>query len=138
MDITNTSLIAWGFGLAAFGYLSLSIYLLSFGSDWQTGTRPRRMVIVASFSTLWALAGLFYALNTQALLLITSALADVIRYGAWYAFIIALLGPTGDSNTKPLLPTWLPLTCWLLVMSGIALRFRSRWAGCHHRNGCAC
>lgn len=122
MDITNTSLIAWGFGLAAFGYLSLSIYLLSFGSDWRTGTRPRRMVVVASVSTLWALGGLFYALNTQALLLITSALADVIRYGAWYAFIFALLGPTGDSNSKPLLPTWLPLTCWFLVMSGIALQ----------------
>jgi len=122
MDIKNTSLIAWGFGLATFGYLTLSIYLLSFGSGGRVGTRPRRMVVVAALSTLWAFAGLLYALNSQALLLVTSALADVIRYGAWYAFVIALLGPSGDSNTKPLLPSWLPLTCWLLVMSGIALQ----------------
>ena len=122
MDITNTSLIAWGFGLAAFGYISLSIYLLSFGSDWRTGTRPRRMVVVASLSTLWALASLLYALNNRALFLVSSALADVIRYGAWYAFVIALLGPTGDSNTKPLLPPWLTLTCWLLVTSGVTVQ----------------
>ena len=122
MDITNASLIAWGFGLATLGYLSLSIYLLSFGSDWRAGIRSRRMVVVATLSTIWALAGLLYALNSQTLLLVASTLADVIKYGAWYAFVISLLGPTGDSNTKPLLPSWLPLTCWLLVASGIGLQ----------------
>jgi putative PEP-CTERM system histidine kinase len=80
------------------------------------------MLVVATFSTVWALSGLLYALNNQPLLLVTSALADVIRYGAWYVFVIALLGPSGDSITKPVLPSWLPLTCWLLVASGIALQ----------------
>ncbi len=116
------SLIAWGFGLATLGYLSLSFYLFSFGSDWRGDTRPRRMLVVATLSTVWALSGLLYALNSQPLLLVTSALADVIRYGAWYVFVIALLGPSGDSITKPVLPSWLPLTCWLLVASGIALQ----------------
>ncbi len=116
------SLIAWGFGLATLGYLSLSFYLFSFESDWRGDTRPRRMLVVATFSTVWALSGLLYALNNQPLLLVTSALADVIRYGAWYVFVIALLGPSGDSITKPVLPSWLPLTCWLLVASGIALQ----------------
>lgn len=122
MDIKNTSLIAWGFGLATFGYLSLSIYLLSFGSEWSTGARPRRMVVVASLSTVWAFAGLLYALNSHPLLLVISTLTDVIKYGAWYAFIISLLGTSGDSNTKYLLPSWLPVTCWLLVTSEIALQ----------------
>ena len=122
MDISSTSLIAWGFGLATLGYLSLSFYLFSFGSDWRGDTRPRRMLVVATLSTVWALSGLLYALNSQPLLLVTSALADVIRYGAWYVFVIALLGPSGDSITKPVLPSWLPLTCWLLVASGIALQ----------------
>jgi len=122
MDISSTSLIAWGFGLATLGYLSLSFYLFSFGSDWRGDTRPRRMLVVATLSTVWALSGLLYALNSQPLLLVTSALADVIRYGAWYGFVIALLGPSGDSITKPVLPSWLPLTCWLLVASGIALQ----------------
>lgn len=123
MDTTSTSLIAWGFGLATLGYLLLSIYLLSFGSNWRTEKRPKRMVAVATLSTLWALFGLLYSLNGQALLLVTSALADVIRYGAWYAFVISLLAPTGDSDTKPLLPSWLPMTCWLLVAAGITLQF---------------
>lgn len=116
------SLIAWGFGLATLGYLSLSFYLFSFGSDWRGDTRPRRMLVVATLSTVWALSGLLNALNSQPLLLVTSAFADVIRYGAWYVFVIALLGPSGDSITKPVLPSWLPLTCWLLVASGIALQ----------------
>jgi len=80
------------------------------------------MLVVATLSTVWALSGLLNALNSQPLLLVTSAFADVIRYGAWYVFVIALLGPSGDSITKPVLPSWLPLTCWLLVASGIALQ----------------
>ena len=123
MDITSASLIVWSFGLAAFGYLSLSIYLLSFGREWRASIRARRMVVAAVLSAVWASSSLLYALNGQALTLVTSSLADVVRYGAWYAFLVALLAPTGESDAKPLLPFWLPTTCWLLVSTGVALQF---------------
>jgi putative PEP-CTERM system histidine kinase len=122
MDITSASLISWSFGLAAFGYLSLSIYLFSLGSDWRSGTRPRRMVVASSLSTVWASTGFLYALDNQALVLVASSLVDVLRYGAWYAFLVSLLAPSSNSDAKSLLPSWLPTTCWLLVVAGVALQ----------------
>ena len=123
MDISSASLSPWSFGLAAFGYLSLAIYLFSFGSGWRSSIRAKRMVVVATLSTLWAITGLLFALNGQALVLITSSLLDVVKYGSWYAFVLSLLAPTGKTETKPLLPSWLPVTCWLLVATGISLQF---------------
>lgn len=128
MDITNTSLITWGFSLAALGYLSLSLFLLSVNQEWRTSIRPRRMVAVAAFSSVWALAGLLHSLSNLSVLLVTSALADVIRYGAWYAFLVTLLSPTSKSNAKFLLPHWLTLACWLVVASGIALQLLAWFA----------
>ncbi|UCV24711.1 XrtA/PEP-CTERM system histidine kinase PrsK [Ferribacterium limneticum] len=123
MNITSASLIAWSFGLAAFGYLSLSTYLFSFGREWRSTIRAKRMVIAAILSTVWALSSLLYALNSQAVLLVFSSLADVIRYGAWYFFLITLLEPTGNSELRPLLPPWLPTSCWSLVVAGVLLQF---------------
>lgn len=122
MNITSASLIAWSFGLAAFGYLSLSTYLFSFGWEWRSTIRAKRMVIAAILSTVWALSSLLYTLNSQAVLLVFSSLADVIRYGAWYLFLITLLEPTGNSETRPLLPPWLPTSCWSLVVAGVILQ----------------
>jgi putative PEP-CTERM system histidine kinase len=122
MDITSASLSPWSFGLAVVGYLSLSIYLFSFGSGWRSGIRAKRMLVVATLSTLWAIAGLLYALSGNALILMVSYLLDVVKYGVWYAFILALLAPTDNSETKPVLPQWLPVTCWSLVAAGISLQ----------------
>ncbi len=123
MDMTSASLSAWSFGLAAFGYLSLSAYLFSFGRTWRSGTRAKRMVAVALLSTLWALGNLLYALEGQGQVLIAASLADVLKYGAWYAFILALLAPKDDGATKALIPSWLPATCWLVLAAGTALQF---------------
>jgi putative PEP-CTERM system histidine kinase len=121
MDITSAPLIAWSFALAAFGYASLSIYLFSFGRKWRAGIRAQKMVVAAALSTIWTLAGLAYALSGQVLALVTLSLLDVIRYGAWYAFILSLLIPSGSLGTKSLLPSWMPTICWLAVVSGVIL-----------------
>lgn len=124
MDTTNTSLISWGFGLAAFGYLFFSAYLFSFGNDWRQDKRPQRMLATGFISALWAFASLAFTLDTRPITLVTASVLDVIRYGAWYAFLLSLLLPlTGTSAEKPQVVTWLPKTCWLLVMSGVALQF---------------
>ena len=44
MSSPDTSLISWSFALAALGYLVLAGYLVSFGSNWRTGLRARRIV----------------------------------------------------------------------------------------------
>jgi len=123
MEITSASLITWSFGLAAFGYLMLWIYLISFGTNWRSSVHTRRMVYVAIMSTLWASIGLLYAFSGDALALVAASLADVAKYGVWYVFLVTLLAPTSNPDTKPLLPSWLPAICWILVITGIGIEF---------------
>ncbi|NTV70758.1 MAG: PEP-CTERM system histidine kinase PrsK [Azonexaceae bacterium] len=123
MEITSASLIIWSYGLAAFGYLALWIYLISFGADWRSGLHTRRMVSVAIMSTLWASAGFLYTYSGNTLALIAASLADVAKYGVWYLFLVTLLAPTDKQDDKPFLPSWLPAICWTLVFAGIVLHF---------------
>lgn len=123
MESTSAALTTWSFGLAAFGYLALWIYLISFGADWRSGVRTRRMVSMAVVSTLWASASLLYAFSGNPLALVTSSLTDVAKYGVWYAFLLTLLVPTETSETNPFFPKWSTAICWILIVSGIALQF---------------
>ena len=121
MDVTNTTLISWSFGLAALGYLSLMAYLVSFSTDWRSSVNARRMVIAAIASVLWALTSLLSLTNGEPLAFVTAATLDVIRYGAWYAFLMSVLLPrVGENNSRFLgSSTWLPTACWSLVACGV-------------------
>jgi putative PEP-CTERM system histidine kinase len=124
MDIASTSLLAWTFGLAALGYAVLTGYLFSFGNAGLRTLRSRRVVVMAGVSVIWALLTLRYALVPHPLTLLTSLIFDVVRYGAGYAFLIALLTPaTVDQNSlRPIAP-WLPTACISIVITGVALQF---------------
>jgi putative PEP-CTERM system histidine kinase len=124
MDVTNTTLISWSFGLAALGYLLLLVYLVSFSRDWRSSVNARRMVIATTLSTLWALSALLALQYRQPLAFITAALLDVTRYGAWYAFLLSVLLPrTGGSKRVPSGTTWLPVACWISVAVGMLIQF---------------
>lgn len=123
MEITSAALFTSSFGLAVFGYLALWIYLISFGKNWRSSIHTRRMVWVTILSALWASTGLFYSFSGHALALVTALLADVAKYGAWYVFLVTLLAPGSHPDTKPILPSWLPAICWVLVITGIGLQF---------------
>lgn len=122
MDIADTSLITWSFGLAALGYLLLAGYLFSFGEEWRASSRAKRLVVAAVLSALWATSTLL-AMHS-ALATIASSLLDVCRYGVWFAFLLSIISPQqGDNHTKPTVAPWLPQLCWLLVGIGLALQF---------------
>lgn len=124
MDVTNTTLISWSFGLAALGYLLLLVYLVSFSRDWRSSVNARRMVIAATLSALWALSALLALQYRQPLAFVTAALLDVTRCGAWYAFLLSVLLPrTGESKTVSAGATWLPVACWTLVAFGMLIQF---------------
>src|SRR5574343_1311556 len=124
MDVTNTTLISWSFGLAALGYLLLLVYLVSFSHDWRASVNARRMVIAATLSTLWALSALFALLFRLPLAFVTAALLDVTRYGAWFAFLLSVLLPrNGESKATSVGATWFPVACWTLVACGMLIQF---------------
>ncbi|MCG2577769.1 PEP-CTERM system histidine kinase PrsK [Dechloromonas sp. XY25] len=123
MDATDTSLITWSFGLAALGYVTLTGHFFSFGKDWRSSTRARRIVIAAMLSALWAVFTLFAMRSGKYLPTITSSLLDVCRYGVWYSFLLAILSPQiGENQTKPVVAPWLPHLCRLLIGTGLVLQ----------------
>jgi putative PEP-CTERM system histidine kinase len=123
MDVTNATIIAWSFGLAALGYLSLLVYLISFSSDWRSSMNARRIVIATTLSTLWALIALLALQNSHPLSFVTATLLDVARYGAWYAFLLSVLYPrNGEGATKSVGATWFPTACWGLVSCGVLVQ----------------
>src|SRR5574343_1651074 len=124
MDVTNTTLISWSFGLAALGYLLLLVYLVSFSRDWRASVNARRMVIAATLSTLWVLFALLALQYREPLAFVTAALFDVTRYGAWFAFLLSVLFPrTSEGKAISAGAKWLPVACWTLVACGVFIQF---------------
>lgn len=79
---------AWSYGLAGVVYGAFALYLAS----GRNGGERRRALFVAALSCeLWAAAGLAFALSGEALYLAASLLADVLRFGGWYFFLLVLL-----------------------------------------------
>lgn len=122
MDVSDTSLIAWSFGLAALGYLALTIYLFSFGKEWRESVRAKRIVVASVISALWAAFTLLAMQGGNPLPTIASAFLDVCRYGLWYAFLLSILAPQ-QTYSKPPVSPWLQQLCWVLVATGLVLQF---------------
>lgn len=123
MDTANTALAFWSFALAALGYLALSGYLVSLRGDRRVSTRTRRIGFAAGVSVIWAMVSLASVQTEEHLVIVSGAVLDTCRYGAWYAFLILMLSPqSGDSSAKSRLPSALVQTCWLLVGTGIAIQ----------------
>ena len=125
MGTADTSLISWSLGLATAGYFIFAAYLLSFGSDWRASPKTRRIVSVAIISMLWAAASFWAVQGNRTFGYLGSALLDVARYGAWYAFLLAILVSDSDSEapSRSIVAWWLKSSCWILIASGIVVQF---------------
>ena len=123
MDTADSPLAFWSFSLAAAGYVALAAYLLAAGGDWRHNARTRRIGYAAILSATWALASLLSAEAGRPLAVLSAALLDTCRYGAWYAFLISVLSPgPADSGARPRLPAMLVQACWLMVALGVAIQ----------------
>ena len=123
MDTADLSLSFWSFSLAALGYLALAAYLFVSGGDWRINRRMRRIGFTAVLSALWSVVALTASQSGKPLAVLSAALLDVCRYGAWYAFLIAVLSPaTRDSNAPNRLPPILVQACWFLVTIGVTIQ----------------
>jgi putative PEP-CTERM system histidine kinase len=119
MDTASAPLIAWSFGIAAAAYGLFAAYLLVLGPPLQSGPRTRRMLLAIAASLLWATISWTSFDVGHPFLLFLSSLSDVLRHGAWFAFLILLLRPSTSGEGKDLLPGWLVPACWLSVAGGI-------------------
>ncbi|MCM8596597.1 XrtA/PEP-CTERM system histidine kinase PrsK [Accumulibacter sp.] len=88
MDSRMAVVAAWSYGLAGFLASFLTLYLVS---GKRTGERSRAMFIAVSLCALWGMLSLAFALTGKALFLAGSLLADILRFGGWYFFLLVLM-----------------------------------------------
>jgi putative PEP-CTERM system histidine kinase len=122
MDHQTALLIAWSMGTAAASYGLLAAYLISLGQTWHSSKRARAMLAAIVLAALWAIAGTLFALSGKLVFLFSSSLLDILRYGAWYVFLILLLSPANaGQRSERVFPSWLIPLCWAIVLGGLAL-----------------
>jgi putative PEP-CTERM system histidine kinase len=119
MNSNLAALTTWSYGFAGLGYLLLGIYL--FGQEREEVRRQSRQPAVAmllgvAFSVCWAALTLASGLMGSAGTYSVAVVFDVLRYGAWYAFVFALLRPTERSPAF----RWVFVTAVTIIVLGVA------------------
>ncbi|MDR2838693.1 MAG: PEP-CTERM system histidine kinase PrsK [Azonexus sp.] len=132
MDIASAPLIAWSFGLAAGAYTLFAVYLLSVGLPWQSARHLRALWLAVVCSLLWVWLSWSTFATDDLPSQLPAAIGDMLRYGAWFAFLILLLKPeaTNSQTNVNVLPGWLIPACWLSIGGGLLwqlLKFSGQW-----------
>lgn len=92
-------LTAWSFGLVGITYLAFVLRLLQLGYVSAPRERPKVLLLVAVGATVvWGGAGLALVWTREPVYWLVSALADMFRYGAWFAFLLALYRLGGNQR----------------------------------------
>ena len=115
MDAEKLLLVAWSYGLAGLLYTVFPIGLIARGYLRAPRDLPRTVLLLAMLSSAaWAWLVVSGTWFDQYLLLRLAGLVDVLRYGAWFWFILALMRVPSTQVRD----SGLPLLRWgvLLVM----------------------
>ena len=127
MNPNLPTVAAWGYGIAGVGYAGFLLFL-SFGR--RGATRGVALNLAVGLTAAWALVDFAFAMTQSAVLSELGSLADVLRMGAWFAFLLLLGAPSandrGQANVQR--PVWLgPLAAALVVLgigAQVAATFR--------------
>ncbi len=118
MDSKMAMVSVWSYGLAGVLAALLTLYL---ASGWRAGGRSRAMFLAVSLCALWAMLGLAFALTGKVVFLAGSLLADTLRFGGWYLFLLVLMKPeSAEGASSPAAAGWLSGFALLLVLVGFA------------------
>ncbi|HAY29368.1 MAG TPA: PEP-CTERM system histidine kinase PrsK [Candidatus Accumulibacter phosphatis] len=116
MDGKMAMISAWSYGLAGVLAALLTLYL---ASGRRSSARSGAMFLAVALCTVWGMLGLAFALTGQGIFLAGSLLADVLRFGGWYLFLIILMRPESADGAPATAATgWLSALAVLLVVGG--------------------
>lgn len=108
---------AWSYGLAGVVASFLTLYL---ASGWRAGGRSRAMFLAVGLSALWGMLGLAFALTGQLVFFAGNLLADSLRFGGWYFFLLVLMKPeTTEERNVPQRFRWLGAMAMMLFAAGL-------------------
>ncbi|MEX2123372.1 MAG: XrtA/PEP-CTERM system histidine kinase PrsK [Woeseia sp.] len=119
------NLSAFGYALAGFAFLILSVLLVT---SWQGRLPGAMLTIAAVISTLWGFT-LAFSVADPALAVMKVFLAETLRNGSWLVFLSVLFaGGTGGATEHRLLAYGGPALASVVLLSGIGL-FAAERAG---------
>ena len=122
MQSGTALLTAWSFGLVGVAYLALALRLVVLGYfkaplDW-----PRvSLVCAVLFCSLWGWLTLGFLSTGAPVLALLGELADLLRYAAWYAFLLLIFRTNRDGPVLSGLGWMMPVAA-LLVAFGLFAR----------------
>ena len=117
MDKEIFALTAMGHALVALVYCGFALRLLAMGVARAPRNKSALYLLSAVvFSALWGGCQLLSAISPWWRLL--GSLADVLRYGSWFGFMLALCRSSRDAKLPPGM-VWLPLMAVVLVGLGV-------------------
>lgn len=123
MDSGIAELSAWGYGLAAAGYVLLFGYLLSRRGQAEGERQPAALLLGAVLATaLWALASLGIVYSAARDFRGVAEVCDALRYAAWYGLILVLLGSGPEKGTRRPLSRPVALLVGAIALAGVGLR----------------
>jgi putative PEP-CTERM system histidine kinase len=118
MNPNLTTVAAWSYGLAGFAYTALAVYL---GLGWRGSQRGRALAVAVGLTAAWAVVNLLLTVTQAPWLFVFGSVVDVLRIGAWYAFLLLLNESPRDGGATAATPrtTWLVPVAAALVLLGL-------------------
>ena len=96
------TLTAWSYGLVGLAYTAFALRLMQLGYGGPSGKGSKTLVLAAVvFSALWGWFGLALLFTGGTFYFLLSQFSDLLRYGAWCAFLLILLKPSPVDGAVP-------------------------------------
>jgi putative PEP-CTERM system histidine kinase len=124
MNNGNLVLTAWSYGLVGLAYSLFALRLLQLGFLRAPYKEASIAVFAAvALSALWGWFGLGFLLRADAAALSLSALADLLRYGAWFAFLLTLFRSNQVGKLPASMAFFMPVVVVLVIAGLVAQIF---------------
>ena len=85
MNANLPTVAAWSDGLAGTCY---AVYALYLGFAWRGGVRGLALAVAVGLTAVWSFIAVAFAATQATALYEAGALADVLRMGAWFCFLL--------------------------------------------------
>ncbi len=124
MESGTALLTAWSYGLVGVTYLALALRLLVQGYGKALREWPRvSLVCAVLFCSLWGWLTLAFFTTDLPLLALLGELADLLRYAAWYTFLL-LLFRTSRDGLVPARDGVMPAgVAWMVPFAAVLVAF---------------
>lgn len=98
MTPSLATILEWSYGIAAVFYGAYALWLA--GARRRRGLRDWTLLAATGLAAIWGVAVVAYAMLQSPPWLLAGAIADVLRNGAWFAFLLALMDRSDKSSAE--------------------------------------